>query len=194
MITQVISPVHPSNHMASKAEAYLESSGLVKELADCVSQVVREKAPNALARLSELLAAKVGTRARGARPTNSNPNPNPNQVGKPGPPPLCDYLDTVGNTPMVKLGKCLPEGVKAAALPPPSPPHQSLIQTTITTPTTTPPPPPPHLQGGARSRQARDVQPGRLAQRRHRTTHDRDGRERGAASFASHASLQEPYP
>ena len=54
--------------MASKAEAYLESSGLVKELADCVSQVVREKAPNALARLSELLAAKVGTRARGARP------------------------------------------------------------------------------------------------------------------------------
>ena len=55
--------------------------------------MVREKAPDALARLSELLAAKVG---------------------KPVTPPLCDYLDTVGNTPLVKLGKCLPEGVKAA--------------------------------------------------------------------------------
>ena len=47
---------------AAKAEAYLESTSLLKELTDCVSQVVREKAPNALARLSELLAAKVGTR------------------------------------------------------------------------------------------------------------------------------------
>ena len=46
---------------AAKAEAYLESTSLLKELADCVSQVVREKAPNALARLTELLAAKVGT-------------------------------------------------------------------------------------------------------------------------------------
>jgi len=73
--------------------AYLEASGLEKELADCVNQVVREKAPDALARLSELLAAKGG---------------------KPTCPPLCDYLDTVGNTPLVKLGKCLPEGVKAA--------------------------------------------------------------------------------
>ena len=64
-----------------------------KELAECVNTVVREKAPNALARLSELLAAKAG---------------------KPVAPPLCDYLSTVGNTPLVKLSKCLPEGVKAA--------------------------------------------------------------------------------
>ena len=46
---------------AAKAEAYLESTSLLKELTDCVSQVVREKAPNALARLTELLVAKVGT-------------------------------------------------------------------------------------------------------------------------------------
>ena len=78
---------------ASEVTAYLESTGLEKELADCVNQVVREKAPDALGRLSELLAAKVG---------------------KPVSPPLCDYLDTVGHTPLVKLGKCLPEGVKAA--------------------------------------------------------------------------------
>jgi len=78
---------------ANEVTSYLESSGLEKELADCVNQVVREKAPDALARLSELLAAKGG---------------------KPVTPPLCDYLDTVGNTPLVKLGKCLPEGVKAA--------------------------------------------------------------------------------
>ena len=82
-------PAMPANEVT----AYLESSGLEKELADCVNQVVREKAPDALARLSELLAAKGG---------------------KPVTPPLCDYLDTVGNTPLVKLGKCLPEGVKAA--------------------------------------------------------------------------------
>ena len=73
--------------------AYLETQGVEKELAECVNQVCREKAPNALARLSELLAAKVG---------------------KPVAPPLCEYLDTVGNTPLVKLSKCLPEGVKAA--------------------------------------------------------------------------------
>lgn len=78
---------------ASEVTAYLESTGLEKELADCVNRVVREKAPDALGRLSELLAAKVG---------------------KPVSPPLCDYLDTVGHTPLVKLGKCLPEGVKAA--------------------------------------------------------------------------------
>ena len=82
-------PAMPANEVT----AYLEASGLEKELADCVNQVVREKAPDALARLSELLAAKGG---------------------KPVTPPLCDYLDTVGNTPLVKLGKCLPEGVKAA--------------------------------------------------------------------------------
>ena len=45
---------------ASEVTAYLESTGLEKELADCVNQVVREKAPDALGRLSELLAAKVG--------------------------------------------------------------------------------------------------------------------------------------
>eukprot|EP00320_Phaeocystis_rex_P014112 CAMPEP_0119057750 /NCGR_PEP_ID=MMETSP1178-20130426/2152_1 /TAXON_ID=33656 /ORGANISM="unid sp, Strain CCMP2000" /LENGTH=404 /DNA_ID=CAMNT_0007038607 /DNA_START=46 /DNA_END=1260 /DNA_ORIENTATION=+ len=78
---------------ASEVTAYLESSGLEKELAECVNQVVREKAPDALARLSELLAAKVG---------------------KPVAPPCCNYLDTVGNTPLVKLGKCLPEGITAA--------------------------------------------------------------------------------
>ena len=91
--TPTLKPVEMPAMPANEVTAYLESSGLEKELADCVNQVVREKAPDALARLSELLAAKGG---------------------KPVTPPLCDYLDTVGNTPLVKLGKCLPEGVKAA--------------------------------------------------------------------------------
>ena len=45
----------PAAMAANEVTAYLESSGLEKELADCVNQVVREKAPDALARLSELL-------------------------------------------------------------------------------------------------------------------------------------------
>ena len=53
-------PAMPANEVT----AYLEASGLEKELADCVNQVVREKAPDALARLSELLAAKVRHHAR----------------------------------------------------------------------------------------------------------------------------------
>jgi len=73
--------------------AYLEEQGLEKELADAVNTACREKAPNALARVAELLSAKSGT-----VPT----------------PPLCDYLDTVGNTPLVKLGKCIPKESKAA--------------------------------------------------------------------------------
>ena len=55
-----IDPDSPMPAMpANEVTAYLEASGLEKELADCVNQVVREKAPDALARLSELLAAKV---------------------------------------------------------------------------------------------------------------------------------------
>jgi hypothetical protein len=118
-------PAMPANEVT----AYLESSGLEKELADCVNQVVREKAPDALARLSELLAAKGG---------------------KPVTPPLCDYLDTVGNTPLVKLGKCLPEGVKAARVlaklemcnPGGSLKDRIALQVPHPSPHPTPPPPP----------------------------------------------------
>ena len=46
-----------------------------------------------MARVAELLQAKAGK-----MPT----------------PPACSYLETIGNTPLVKLGKCLPKECKAA--------------------------------------------------------------------------------
>lgn len=76
-----------------EVNTYLEEQGLEKELAEVVNQVCREKAPNALARIAEILSAKVG---------------------KISAPPVVDYLSTVGNTPLVQLQKCLPEGLKAA--------------------------------------------------------------------------------
>ena len=36
------------------------------------------------------------------------------KAGKIPTPPLCDYLETIGHTPLVKLGKCLPKECKAA--------------------------------------------------------------------------------
>lgn len=68
----------------------------IKKVIDtALKQAASEKTTDVLARVSELLAEKAG---------------------KPVAPPLCSYLDLVGNTPMVKLGKCLPEGMKAARL------------------------------------------------------------------------------
>jgi len=94
VITRLSSQLlHMSSMSPDEVTAYLEAQGLEKELAEVVNQACREKAPNALARVAELLNAKAGK-----IPT----------------PPVCDYLQTVGNTPLVKLGKCLPKECKAA--------------------------------------------------------------------------------
>lgn len=76
------------------AQTYFEGQGVHAALAEVVQQVVEERPPDALARMAQLLALKAGR--------------------KPAPPALCSYLDTIGNTPLISLNKCLPEGVTAA--------------------------------------------------------------------------------
>ena len=75
----------------SADRAYLEAQGVEKAIATALAQVIKEKPPNALARLSQLLS--------------------------PAPPPTSDYLSTIGNTPMVQLSKLLPPEAKAKVTP-----------------------------------------------------------------------------
>jgi len=58
-----------------------------------VDQVVREKAPDAVTRVAEILSAKAGKICT---------------------PPVTDYLGTVGKTPLVKINRILPPECKAA--------------------------------------------------------------------------------
>ena len=76
--------------MSSDEKAYLKEQGVEEAIAKAVAQVLREKPANALARISELLS--------------------------PTPAATDDYLSTVGNTPLVKLGKMLPADCKAKAV------------------------------------------------------------------------------
>jgi len=75
-----------------QAREYLKEQGLEEAVTEAIAQVVKERAPDALSRVAELLSAKSG---------------------KVAPPPLTDYLGTVGNTPLVTLSKCLPAECKA---------------------------------------------------------------------------------
>ena len=79
-----------------QSRVYLEKQGIQAALSDAVAQVIREQPDNALERIASIISAKAGTVAL--------------------PPPTSDYLSTVGKTPMVKLDKMLPEGVKAKAV------------------------------------------------------------------------------
>lgn len=94
-------PATPAGSMsvAQDAHAYFHSQGVHEALAEAVKQVVLENAPDALARIAELLAARS---ASAVAPAPARP------------PALCTYLETVGNTPLVALRKCLPDGVRAA--------------------------------------------------------------------------------
>ena len=76
--------------MSSDEKAYLKEQGVEEAVAKAVAQVLREKPANAIARISELLS--------------------------PAPAATDDYLSTVGNTPMIKLGKMLPADCKAKAV------------------------------------------------------------------------------
>ncbi|KAL3903745.1 MAG: hypothetical protein SGPRY_011552, partial [Prymnesium sp.] len=67
---------------------------LEEQITSAISQVIREKAPDATKRVAEILSAKAGK-----IPT----------------PPIVDYMGTVGNTPMVQLGKILPADCKVVS-------------------------------------------------------------------------------
>ena len=69
------------------------AQNLEEQITSAISQVVREKATDAVTRVAEILASKSGK-----IPT----------------PPLTDYLGTVGKTPLVTLKKILPADCKAA--------------------------------------------------------------------------------
>ena len=69
---------------------YLEEQGVEAAIAKAVAQVLRERPRHALSRLAELLS--------------------------PTPPATDNYLSTIGNTPMVKLGKMLPPNCRAKAV------------------------------------------------------------------------------
>jgi len=71
-------------------DEYLKEQGVQETLSAALSQVLKERPANALARLAELIS--------------------------PAPAATDDYLSTVGNTPMIKLGKMLPPEVKAKAV------------------------------------------------------------------------------
>ena len=77
---------------------------LEEKITAAISQVVREKAPDALSRVAQILQTETGK-----MPT----------------PPVVDYLTTIGNTPMVNLKNCLPPDFKVHLLgsPPSSPKH-----------------------------------------------------------------------
>ena len=79
-----------SDALMTTNEQYLESQGVEKVLSQALSQVIRERPENALARLAELIS--------------------------PAPGATDNYLSTIGNTPMVKLGKMLPAECKAKAV------------------------------------------------------------------------------
>lgn len=68
------------------------AQNLEEKITEAISQVVREKAPDAVARVAQILQAKTG---------------------KMPCPPTVDYIQTVGNTPMVNLKKILPADCKA---------------------------------------------------------------------------------
>ena len=69
---------------------YLEEQGVEAAIAKAVAQVLRERPANAIARLGALLSET--------------------------PPATDNYLSTIGNTPMIKLGKMLPADCKAKAV------------------------------------------------------------------------------
>jgi len=75
-----------------EARTYLKEQNLEEKITEAISQVVREKAPDAVARVAQILQAKTG---------------------KMPCPPTVDYIQTVGNTPMVNLKKILPADCKA---------------------------------------------------------------------------------
>lgn len=75
-----------------EARSYLKEQNLEEKITAAISQVVREKAPDALSRVAQILQTETGK-----MPT----------------PPVVDYLTTIGNTPMVNLKNCLPPDFKA---------------------------------------------------------------------------------
>jgi threonine synthase len=89
----------PFRGSADEARAYVEAQGVHKALAEALQQVVEEEAPDAIARMAELLAAKASMAI--ALPKSSARS-------------ACGYLETIGNTPLVELRRCLPAGAKAA--------------------------------------------------------------------------------
>lgn len=69
---------------------YLQDQGIEAAISKAVAQLLREKPVNGIGRLAEILSAT--------------------------PPASDSYLDTIGNTPMVKLEKMLPKTCKAKAV------------------------------------------------------------------------------
>ena len=66
---------------------YLDRQGLERKISDALAIVLREKPKDGAGRMAELLSA--------------------------GPKAAPSYVQTIGRTPLVKLGKMLPEGCKA---------------------------------------------------------------------------------
>jgi len=76
--------------MSASDKEYLDSHGVVTAIQDALAQAIKEKPANPLGRIAQLIS--------------------------PAPVPLENYLATIGNTPMVKLTKLLPENCKAQAV------------------------------------------------------------------------------
>ena len=70
--------------MSGTERDYLEAQNVEQTIADAIATVLKERPANALGRIAQLIA--------------------------PAPMASTTLLDTVGNTPMVKLGRMLPEG------------------------------------------------------------------------------------
>ena len=71
-------------------------TGVKATIEEAIAAVAKEKPTDALLFIANRCLAKSGKQGL--------------------PPPTADYMSTIGNTPMIKLGKCLPEGCKAKAV------------------------------------------------------------------------------
>ena len=70
---------------------YLEAHGVQEAIAKAVSDVLKDQHANPVEAIADSLKP-------------------------PGPPAVCSYLETIGNTPMVNLDRCVPEASEQATI------------------------------------------------------------------------------